>query len=256
MEPDEDSDQDLSSESPFVWWKRKTYNYATYYLDDDGMIQKIHHDPDSEESNAKMRVRAKTPPTKGGLKKSEHSASGKDFDRGATPVSFKPLARPAKYFLPGGNRTSNVSKEPYGPTKLETSYFKSSDSEGHNAWHSSQSPHDLDAPLVETPTPRMIGTVYVHRNTSDGGYQIWVWCNRDGGELARWYPVDLNSEQVSHPKISMRSLKLTLAGKPSWVLNSTLTTYHKRQSRRSMSRPPGDSASSANGAPNGLSPEG
>ncbi|KAJ3830899.1 hypothetical protein F5878DRAFT_648123, partial [Lentinula raphanica] len=201
MEPDEGADdQDSSNSLPSLWWKRQTYDYATYYLDDDGMIQKIHHDPDSEEFNAKTRVRSKTPPPRGGLKKSEHSASGTDGDRGTTPVSFRPLVRPVKYFVQGGTRTSNVSKESFGPTKLETAYFKSSDSEGHNAWHSSQSPHDLDAPLAGTPTPRMIGTVYVHRNSSDGGYQVWVWCNRDGGELA-WYPVDLNSEQFPHPKI-------------------------------------------------------
>ncbi|KAJ3816497.1 hypothetical protein F5880DRAFT_1512612, partial [Lentinula raphanica] len=64
-----------------------------------------------------------------------------------------------------------------------------------------QSPHDLDTPLPETPTPRMVGTAYVHRNTTDGGYQVWVWCSREGGEFA-WYPVDLNNEQFAHPKIS------------------------------------------------------
>ncbi|KAJ3816249.1 hypothetical protein F5880DRAFT_1512826, partial [Lentinula raphanica] len=127
--------------------------------------------------------------------------SVKEGDRGTTPVSFKQLARPTKYFLQGA-RTSSFTNETFGPTKLETTSFRSSDSEGHNAWHSSQSPHDLDAPLPETPTPRMVGTVYVHRNTVDGAYQVWVWCSREG-ELA-WYPVDLNSEQVAHPKISNR----------------------------------------------------
>ncbi|KAJ3722350.1 hypothetical protein C8R42DRAFT_720720 [Lentinula raphanica] len=241
MEPDEGQDTDTSeSTAPSVWWRRQTYDYATYYLDDDGMIQKIHHDPGVED-NTKARGRAKTPPPKGGLRKSENSTSAKDGDRGFTPVSFKPLTRPVKYFVPGGR--TNTTNEPFGPTKLETTSFKSIDSEGHNAWHSSQSPNDLDVPLPDTPMPRMIGTTYVHRNTTDGGYQVWVWCSREGGELA-WQPVDLNSEQIAHPKIPNRSLKLTLTGKPSWVLNSTLTTYQKRNSRRSKSRAP-ESASAS-----------
>ncbi|KAJ3762784.1 hypothetical protein EV360DRAFT_66808 [Lentinula raphanica] len=197
MEPfDESTDEETSSKSPSVWWKRQTYDYATYRLDSDGIIQKIHHDPDGEELDAKTRGRAKTPPPKGGLKKRENSHG----DRGTTPVSFKPLARPPKYFVQGA-RTSSITNESFGPTKLEMSSFKSSDSEGHNAWHSSQSPHDLDVPLPETPTPRLVGTTYVHRNTTDGGYQVWVWCNREGGEFA-WYPVDLTNEQFPHPKIS------------------------------------------------------
>ncbi|KAJ3837330.1 hypothetical protein F5878DRAFT_662195 [Lentinula raphanica] len=187
---DESTDEETSSKSPSVWWRRRTYDYATYRLDSDGVIQKIHHDPDGEELSAKTRGRTKTPPPKGGLKKTENFHG----DRGGTPVSFKPLARPVKYFVQGGVRTSNLTNETFGPTKLEMSSFKSSDSEGHNAWHSSQSPHDLDVPLPETPTPRLVGTTYVHRNTTDGGYQVWVWCSREGGEFA-WYPVDLNNEQ-------------------------------------------------------------
>ncbi|KAJ3756483.1 hypothetical protein EV360DRAFT_84899 [Lentinula raphanica] len=176
MEPlDESMDEETSSTSPAVWWRRQTYDYTTYRLDSDGMIQKIYHDPEGEELSTKTRGRAKTPPPKGGLKKSENSTSAKDGDRGSTPVSFKPLGRAAKYFLQGGAHTSNINNEPFGPTKLETTSFKSSDSEGHNAWHSSQLPHDLDAPLSETPTPRMIGTTYVHRNTTDGGYQVEGW---------------------------------------------------------------------------------
>ncbi|KAJ3719215.1 hypothetical protein C8R42DRAFT_722901 [Lentinula raphanica] len=158
MEPvNESSDDETSSTSHSVWWKRKIYDHAMYRLDSDRMIQKIYHDPDSEELNAKTRGRTKTPPPRGGLKKSENSTFVRDGDRGSTPISFKPLARPAKYFVQGAC-TSNITNEPFGPTKLEMSPFKSSDSEGHNAWHSSQSPHDLDAPLPETPTPRMVGT--------------------------------------------------------------------------------------------------
>ncbi|KAJ3764233.1 hypothetical protein EV360DRAFT_77652 [Lentinula raphanica] len=252
MEPfdqseDEETSSASASHSAFVWWRRQTYDYATYRLDEDGLIQKVHHNPDGNEF--KTRGRAKTPPHKGGLKKTENPTSVKEGDRGSTPVSFEPLRRPSKYFVPGGARTSNITNEPYGPTKLETSYFKSGDSEGHNAWHSSQSPNDLDVPLPGTPTPRMVGTAYVHRNTNDGGYQIWVWCNREGGELA-WYPVDLNNEQFAHPKINTRSLKLTSAGKPSWVLNSTLSTYHRRNARRSRSRAASESASANASAAN------
>ncbi|KAJ3897149.1 hypothetical protein F5879DRAFT_928056, partial [Lentinula edodes] len=44
------------------------------------------------------------------------------------------------------------------------------------------------------------------------------------------------NEQIAHPKIADRSLKLTATGKPSWILNSTATTYRSRTLRRSRSR--------------------
>ncbi|KAJ3964763.1 hypothetical protein EV361DRAFT_873743 [Lentinula raphanica] len=246
MEPDEGEDTERSTTPPIGWWRRQTYDYSTYYLDNDGMIQKIYHDPGGEElwalkvNTVTQREDGRRPPLQEEvsenpkilsrvLRSVSSLASMKDGDRGSTPVSFKPLARPTKFFVQGGARSSNVTNETFGPTKLEMTSFKSTDSEGHNAWHSSQSPNDLDVPLPDTPTPRMVGTTYVHRNTTDGGYQVWVWCSREGGELA-WQPVDLNNEQVAHPKISNRSLKLTLSGKPSWVLNSTLSTYQKRNS--------------------------
>ncbi|KAH7875430.1 uncharacterized protein C8R40DRAFT_1069446 [Lentinula edodes] len=108
-------------------------------------------------------------------------------------------------------------------------------SEGETAWHYSQAPYDLDAPLPETAIPRLLGTIYVHRNVNDGGYQVWVWYKRDGNGLA-WQPVDLKNEQIAHPKIADRTLKLTSTGKPSWILNSTATTYRSRTLRRSRSR--------------------
>ncbi|KAJ3912230.1 hypothetical protein F5877DRAFT_85033 [Lentinula edodes] len=107
-------------------------------------------------------------------------------------------------------------------------------SEGETAWHYSQAPYDLDAPLPETAIPRLLGTIYVHRNVNDGGYQVWVWYKRDGNGLA-WQPVDLKNEQIAHPKIANRSLKLTSTGKSSWILNSTATTYRSRTLRRSRS---------------------
>ncbi|KAJ4489011.1 hypothetical protein C8J55DRAFT_487192 [Lentinula edodes] len=244
MEPDSTTDSETGSPTPSGWWRRQTYDYCSYYLDGDGIIQKIYHDPDVEDSNAEVqcrrtRGRARTPPPqKGALKKTEIPSLAKEADRGSTPVSFKPQARPPKYFLRGNPRTSNITNESYGPTKLETNRFRSHDSEGETAWHSSQSPNDLDAPPPETTTPRLLGTVYVHRNTRDGGFQIWVWCNHEGrGQELWWRPVDLENEQFVHPKIATRSLKLTSTGKPSWVLNSTLTTYRTRSRRRSRSRP-------------------
>ncbi|KAJ3886936.1 hypothetical protein GG344DRAFT_69244 [Lentinula edodes] len=237
MEPDNTTDSETGNPTHTGWWRRQTYDYCSYYLDSDGMIQKIYHSPDAEES--RTRGRAKTPPLqKGALKKTETPSFAKDANRGSTPVSFKPQARPPKYFLQGGLRTSNVTNDTYGPTKLETNRFRSHDSEGETAWHSSQSPNDLDAPPPETATPRLLGTIYVHRNTTDGGYQIWVWCSHEGTEQEFWWrPVDLENEQFAHPKITTRSLKLTSGGKPSWVLNSTLTTYRTRSVKRSRSRP-------------------
>ncbi|KAJ3904017.1 hypothetical protein F5879DRAFT_922578 [Lentinula edodes] len=237
MEPDSTTDSETGNPTPAGWWRRQTYDYCSYYLDSDGMIQKIYHSPDVEES--RTRGRAKTPPLqKGALKKTEAPSFAKDADRGSTPVTFKPQARPPKYFLQGSLRTNNVTNDTFGPTKLETNRFRSHESEGETAWHSSQSPNDLDAPPPETATPRLLGTIYVHRNTRDGGYQIWVWCNHEGAEREFWWrPVDLENEQFAHPKITTRSLKLTSGGRPSWVLNSTLTTYRTRSAKRSRSRP-------------------
>ncbi|KAJ3805177.1 hypothetical protein F5876DRAFT_70021 [Lentinula aff. lateritia] len=248
MEPDTITDSETGSPTPSGWWRKQTYDYCSYYLDGDGIIQKIYHNPDVEES--RTRGRAKTPPPqKGALKKTEILGSSRDADRGSTPVSFEPQARPPKYFLRGNPRTSDVRNDSFGPTKLETNRFRSHDSEGETAWHYSQSPNDLDAPPPETATPRMLGTIYVHKDTRDGGYQLWVWCNHKGRERELgWRPVDLENEQFAHPKFATRSLKLTSAGKPSWVLNSTLTTYRTRSTRRSRSRP-------ATGSTLGFTPE-
>ncbi|KAJ3897336.1 hypothetical protein F5879DRAFT_927921, partial [Lentinula edodes] len=205
MEPDSTADSETGSPTPSGWWRRQTYDYCSYYLDSDGIIQKIYHDPaDVEESRTRGRART-PPPQKGALKKTENPSSAKDADRGSTPVSFKPPARPPKYFLQGRPRTSNITNDLYGPTRLEMNQFRSHDSEGETAWHSSQSPNDLDAPPSETATPRLLGTIYVHRNTRDGGYQIWVWCNHEGSERELWWrPVDLENEQFAHPKIATR----------------------------------------------------
>ncbi|KAJ3862527.1 hypothetical protein EV359DRAFT_65562 [Lentinula novae-zelandiae] len=135
MEPDNTTDSETGNPTHTGWWRRQTYDYCSYYLDSDGMIQKIYHSPDAEES--RTRGRAKTPPLqKGALKKTETPGFAKDADRGSTPVSFKPQARPPKYFLQKNPRTSNITNEPFGPTKLETNRFRSHDSEGETAWHS------------------------------------------------------------------------------------------------------------------------
>ncbi|KAJ3792046.1 hypothetical protein GGU11DRAFT_761090 [Lentinula aff. detonsa] len=231
MEPDETTDEETQSSTSLGWWKRDIYDYCSYYLDEDGIIQKIYHDPNTEETS---QARAKTPQQKGVLKRHDSPSVIKGIDRGTMPVSFKTRAQPPKYFLQG--RRGPISGGTYGPTKLETNRFRSHDSEGETAWHYSQAPHELNTPLPDTPTPRMLGTIYVHRSTEDGSYQVWVWCKRDGRELG-WQPVDLENEQVAHPKVTTRSLKLTSGGKPSWVLNSTLLTYRTRNSKRSRSRP-------------------
>ncbi|KAJ3858641.1 hypothetical protein EV359DRAFT_68846 [Lentinula novae-zelandiae] len=187
MEPEEATDEVVSS--PTGWWRRQTYSHYSYYLDDDGMIQKIFDDNNTEELADQVQQPARTsedPPAEG---------------------------------CPQANQSQPASHS----------------SEGETAWHFSQAPYDLDAPLPETAIPRLLGTIYVHRNVNDGGYQVWVWYKRDGNGLA-WQPVDLKNEQIAHPKIADQSLKLTSTGKPSWILNSTATTYRSRTLRRSRSR--------------------
>ncbi|KAH7868376.1 uncharacterized protein C8R40DRAFT_1074853 [Lentinula edodes] len=239
MEPYETSDEETQTSMPSqsTWWRKQAYEYYRYCSDDDGIIQKVFDSPNPEES--KTRGRTKTPPPKGALKHGSATSSPgsvKDAEaRGATPVSFKSSTRPPKYFLEGEKRTNSFSSDALGPTKLETARFRSHDSEGETAWYFSQSPFDLDAPPPETPNPRMLATIYIHRNMKDGAYQLWLWCERDGGGLA-WKPVDLENERVAHPKIAERALKLTTSGRPSWVLTSTLTTYWSRKPRRSRSR--------------------
>lgn len=137
--------------------------------------------------------------------------------------------------MEGQARTGTVSNDTYGPTKLETNRFRSHSSEGETAWHYSQAPYDLGVPLPEMAIPRLLGTIYVHRNINNGGYQVWVWYKRDGNGLA-WRPVDLKNEQIAHPKIADQLLKLTSTGKPSWILNCMVTTYRSRTLRRSRSR--------------------
>ncbi|KAJ3710705.1 hypothetical protein C8R42DRAFT_648605 [Lentinula raphanica] len=125
----------------------------------------------------------------------------------------------------------------YGPMKLQTTNFSSKDSQGITAWHYSQSPFDLDLPLPETPTPSKLGTIYIHRNTRDGGYQIWVWSGQ--GDQEKWHPVDLSGPLVHHPEFPSRVLTMQAStGNPSWVLHSTLLTTQGRQikRRRSQSR--------------------
>ncbi|KAJ3917657.1 hypothetical protein F5877DRAFT_68038 [Lentinula edodes] len=254
MDPDKVTDDGTYDLKPhrLGWYRRENHDYYCYAVDDDGIVQKIIDIPNAEEVSP--RVRAKTPPPqKGALKRRDERTSGPGSVaaaevREATPVTFKFSAAAPKYFLDKSKRTNSIVGDTYGPTKLQTVSFRSHTSEGETAWYYSQSPVDLDVPLPETPIPRILGTIYIHRSTKDGGYQIWVWFNRDGKGLG-WQPVDLNNEQVAHPKIADRSLKLTATGKPSWVLNSTLTTYRSRSLKRSGSRPVEDSGSTPSAYP-------
>ncbi|KAJ3770509.1 hypothetical protein FB446DRAFT_705366 [Lentinula raphanica] len=125
--------------------------------------------------------------------------------RKATPVSFEPLQIPPKYFMEG-KALPIIDPGTYGPTKLQTSNFNSKDSQGITAWHYSQSPLDLDSPLPETPVPSKLGTIYIHRNTRDGGYQVWAWLPQ--GDYEKWQPIDLSGALVHHPEIPTRVLTL------------------------------------------------
>ncbi|KAJ3884756.1 hypothetical protein GG344DRAFT_71092 [Lentinula edodes] len=220
------------------WYRREAHDYYRYEVDNDGIIQKIVDDPNSNAEEVNTRGRAKTPPPqKGALKQRD--------DKHASPALLALLREKTctdkfsesrlRHSWRRSKRASSIVGDTYGPTKLQTTPFRSHTSEGETAWYYSQSPADLDVPLPETPIPRMLGTLYIHRSIQDGGYQIWVWFNRDGRGLG-WQSVNLNDEQVAHPKVAERSLKLTAAGKPSWILNSTLTTYRSRSLKRSVSR--------------------
>ncbi|KAJ3917255.1 hypothetical protein F5877DRAFT_80110 [Lentinula edodes] len=243
MEPDEATDNGTHGSTPrqLGWYRREIHEYYRYDLDDDGIVQKIVDNPNPNAEEVNTRGRARTPPPqKGALKQRDekHASPGSATAaevRGATPVTFKFSAPAPKYFLKESKRASSIVGDTYGPTKLQTTPFRSHASEGETAWYYSQSPADLDGPLPETPIPRMLGTIYIHRSIKDGGYQIWVWFNWDGTGLG-WQSVDLSNEQVAHPRVADRSLKLTAAGKPSWILNSTLTTYRSRSLKRSVSR--------------------
>ncbi|KAJ3925899.1 MAG: hypothetical protein NXY57DRAFT_1043724 [Lentinula lateritia] len=187
MEPEEATNEVVSS--PTGWWRRQTYGHYSYYLDDDGMIQKI-------------------------------------FDNTNTKELADQVQQPAR-----------MSGDPpaEGCPQANQSQPASHSSEGETAWHYSQAPYDLGVPLPEMAIPRLLGTIYVHRNINNGGYQVWVWYKRDGNGLA-WRPVDLKNEQIAHPKIADQLLKLTSTGKPSWILNCMVTTYRSRTLRRSRSR--------------------
>ncbi|KAJ4493258.1 hypothetical protein C8R41DRAFT_867134 [Lentinula lateritia] len=154
--------------------------------------------------------------------------------RKSTPVSFEPIQKAPKYFMEGKD-LPYIENGSYGPTKLETTNFNSKDSQGITAWYYGQAPHDLDRPPEETTTPPKQGTIYLHRNIADGGYQIWIWLAQSEWEI--WLPVDLNGALVHHPEIPARVLTLqALTGNPSWVLHSTLTTTRGRQIRKTRSR--------------------
>ncbi|KAJ3803779.1 hypothetical protein F5876DRAFT_71174, partial [Lentinula aff. lateritia] len=268
MDPDKVTDDGIHDLKPrqLGWYRRENHDYYRYAVDDDGIIQKIIDVPNAEEvyvnlyrlpvaaTDTEIEVEAlecgrkhphpKKEPSNEGTKEllvQVGSVAAAEV-REATPVTFKFSATAPKYLLDKSKRTGPINGDTYGPTKLQTVSFRSHTSEGETAWYYSQSPVDLEVPLPETPIPRILGTVYIHRSTKDGGYQIWVWFNRDGKGLG-WQPVDLNNEQVAHPKIAERSLKLTATGKPSWVLNSTLTMYRSRSLKRSGSRPVEDSGS-------------
>ncbi|KAJ3720319.1 hypothetical protein C8R42DRAFT_642782 [Lentinula raphanica] len=173
--------------------------------------------------------------TKKGILNHAAEASTYHPSRKATPVSFEPLEKPPKYFMEG-NTLPIVDNGVFGPTKLQSSNFNSKDSQGITAWHYSQSPTDLDSPLPETPTPSKLGTVYIHRNTRDGGYQIWVWLTH--GDQEKWQPVDLSGPLIHHPDFPSRVLTIQAStGNPSWVLHKPRNLVrHAKVDRSSVGR--------------------
>ncbi|KAJ3762552.1 hypothetical protein EV360DRAFT_66948 [Lentinula raphanica] len=170
----------------WTWYRNQTHEFYRYVRDDNtGMVQKFYDKPYVQNNNDRNMG---SNPKKGILNHTAETATPYP-SRKATPVSFEPLETPPKYFMEG-KALPIIDSAIYGPTKLQTSNFNSKDSQGITAWHYSQSPMDLSSPLPETPIPSKLGTIYIHRNTRDGGYQIWVWLSQ--GDQERWQPVDLS----------------------------------------------------------------
>ncbi|KAJ3912121.1 hypothetical protein F5877DRAFT_72664 [Lentinula edodes] len=201
------------SESTFQWnwYRNQTYEYYRYVKDNEtGMVKKVYDDPHLHVGDA---------PKKGILSPGSIETTGQNLlaSRKSTPVSFEPIQKPPKYFMEGKEQPF-IESGSYGPTKLETTNFNSKDSQGITAWYYGQAPHDLDHPPEDTPTPPKQGTIYIHRNIADGGYQIWIWLAQSEREI--WFPVDLNGALVHHPEIPARVLTLQAStGNPSWVLH-------------------------------------
>ncbi|KAJ3856724.1 hypothetical protein EV368DRAFT_61407 [Lentinula lateritia] len=212
-------------ESTWTWYRNQTYEYYRYEKDEEtGMVRKVYDDPHLHVGDA---------PKKGILSPTSIETTGQT-SRKSTPVSFEPIQKAPKYFMEGKD-LPYIENGSYGPTKLETTNFNSKDSQGITAWYYGQAPHDLDRPPEETPTLPKQGTIYLHRNIADGGYQIWIWLAQSEREI--WLPVDLNGALVHHPEIPARVLTLQAStGNPSWVLHSTLTTTRGRQIRKTRSR--------------------
>lgn len=147
-------------------------------------------------------------------------------------AAFAMGQKPPKHFI---DPSPIISGGIRGPDRLTTAPFNSHHSAGFTAWHYSQGMQDLDFPLENTPTPLLEGTVYVHRNINDGGFQIWVWREIVPGHKT-WHPTNMDGDPVVHPKINDQLLRLTKVGKPSWVLASTMTTYELREILRGRSQ--------------------
>ncbi|KAJ3963546.1 hypothetical protein EV361DRAFT_874779, partial [Lentinula raphanica] len=191
-----------------TWYRNQTYDFYRYVRDKKtGMVQRVYDNPHLQHTTERNIVSC---------------LAVEVASRKATPVSFEPIETPPKYFMEG-NTLPIIDPGTYGPTKLQSTNFSSKDSQGITAWHYSQSPLDLDFPLPETPEPSKLGTIYIHQNTRDGGYQIWVWLMQ--GDKEKWVPVDLSGALVHHPELPSRVLTLQAStGNPSWVLHSTLLT--------------------------------
>ncbi|KAJ3754247.1 hypothetical protein EV360DRAFT_87006 [Lentinula raphanica] len=260
MEPDYNESKhttqgfSTTSKPTWTWYRNQSYEFYRYTRDEEnGMMKKVYDDPHLQQQNNERKkvqmyafifsvhdprsditVSGNNSGKKGILNNVGSGETVTQTLRKSTPVSFEPLQKPPKYFMEGRSLPF-IESGVYGPTKLETSNFSSKDSTGITAWHYSQSPHDLDHPLENTPTPPKLGTIYIHRNTIDGGYQVWVWLLQ--GDREAWQPVDLNGNLVHHPDIPSRVLTMQgSTGNPSWVLLSTLTTNRGRQLKKTRSR--------------------
>ncbi|KIK58690.1 hypothetical protein GYMLUDRAFT_245785 [Collybiopsis luxurians FD-317 M1] len=220
------------------WFKQQAFDFFRYETDDDGIVQKVEDIPNPDELG---RKRTSSPYPSAGILKQNHNertdvsfASGvyatTSSNRGSTPVSFSIPAQGQK--APKYVHETRRRGTDHGPTALRSFPFHSHDSEGYCYWYSSQLDRDLDYPSAIA-TPQTLGTIYVHQNSIDGQYQLWMWMEKDG--LTGWQPIDLSNEDVTHPRIPQRVLKLT-RGEPRWILLSSLQTSRSRSRSGSKDR--------------------
>ncbi|KIK56023.1 hypothetical protein GYMLUDRAFT_62289 [Collybiopsis luxurians FD-317 M1] len=234
MDPSAEEHGSADEGSPFdnnhQWYQKHSFDFYLYKEDNEGFVQKVFRSPDTLDERGRPRKR-------GILKADNVPSSAPSFTPLATTPRIKKASTPVSFDVPVETAPKYLHKakvkfgnQEYGPTALLSHHFGSRGSEGNDYWYYHQSFQDLDSPLpVQSPRPE--GTIFVHRNLTDSQFQLWLWGKKDGALM--WQPLDLSTQQILHPKIPLRALKLT-QGEPRWLLLTTLETYASCSRSRSM----------------------